>query len=190
MHTLGAVVGLYHTTLPYSSLPYTGCTSWVISHFPTYTSLHVCIHLVHWLGGWDSVTRSPAHPVALLSLVLPSSPFSSLLYSNDPHDHCHHNILNFKLKHLETSWSRRKYAVGLLKYLQCLQTFEIFTKPANCWYIYNTCKLLKYLQCLQTFDIFTIPLKKSVSQHRVHQWNLVYKVSWARYGMCWVFCNL
>ena len=62
--------------------------------------------------------------------------------------------------------------MGLLKYSQNLQTFEIFTKPANCWYIYNTCKLLKYLQCLQTFDIFTIPLKKSVSQHRVHQWHL------------------
>ena len=171
MHTLGAVVGLYHTTLPYSSLPYTGCTSWVISHFPTYTSLHVCIHWVHWLGGWDSVTRSPALPVALLSLVLPSSPFSSLLYSNDPHDHCHHNILTFKLNTWKLPeagenmqwvfWNIHK-TCKLLKYLQNLQIVDIFTIPANFWNIYNACKLLLYLQYL----------KKSVSQHRVHQWHL------------------
>ena len=56
--------------------------------------------------------------------------------------------------------------------------------PANLWNIYKTCKLLIYLQYLQTFEIFTmpanfwnifiylIPARKSVSQHRVHQWHL------------------
>ena len=86
--TLGALGGLHHTSL-HVCIHQAQWLGYITPPFPTHPYptpgalvglYHVCIHWVHWLGGWDSVTRRPTLTVALLSLVLPSSPFSLFLH--------------------------------------------------------------------------------------------------------------